>query len=130
MSYGARQAMGAARFSSPLSQLFLFYMHGAVTRVPASETAFGARRSQWDFDAIGQWSDGTESVGHIAWVRELWGRLEPHLQGSAYVNHISADDQPEKIRASFGANYQRLRAIKAEYDKANQFRVNSNIAPT
>jgi FAD/FMN-containing dehydrogenase len=121
---------GAARFSSPLSQLFLFYMHGAVTRVPASETAFGARRSQWDFDAIGQWSDGAESVGHIAWVRELWGRLEPHLQGSAYLNHISADDRPEKIRASFGTNYQRLRAIKAEYDKANQFRVNSNIAPT
>jgi FAD binding domain/Berberine and berberine like len=121
---------GAARFSSPLSQLFLFYMHGAVTRVPVSETAFGARRSQWDFDAIGQWNDGAESVGHIAWVRELWGRLEPHLQGSAYVNHISADDQPEKIRASFGTNYQRLRAIKAEYDKANQFRVNSNIAPT
>jgi FAD/FMN-containing dehydrogenase len=121
---------GAARFSSPLSQLFLFYMHGAVTRVPASDTAFGARRSHWDFDAIGQWSDGAESVGHIAWVRELWSRLEPHLQGSAYVNHISADDQPEKIRASFGTNYQRLRAIKAEYDKANQFRVNCNIAPT
>jgi hypothetical protein len=121
---------GATRFSSPLSQLFLFYMHGAVTRVPESETAFGARRSQWDFDTIGQWTDGAESAGHIAWVREMWGRLEPHLQGSAYINHISADDQPEKIRASFGTNYQRLRVIKAVYDKANQFRVNSNIAPS
>ena len=25
---------GAARFSSPLSALFLFYVHGAITRVP------------------------------------------------------------------------------------------------
>ena len=120
---------GAARFSSPLSALFLFYLHGAVTRVPASETAFGARRAQWDFDAIGQWTHGSESAVHIAWLREIWGRLEPHLQGSAYINHIAADDQPEKIRASFGDNHSRLRAIKAVYDKANLFRMNSNILP-
>ena len=120
---------GAGRFSSPMSALFLFYLHGAITRVPNDATAFGARAAQWDFDAIGQWADGAESAGHIAWVREIWGRLEPHLQGSAYINHIAADDQPEKIRASFGANHQRLRAIKATYDKAKQFRVNSNIPP-
>ena len=120
---------GAARFSSPLSALFFFHLHGAITRVPADETAFGARKPQWDFDAIGQWKDGAESTGHIAWLREIWARLEPHLQGSAYINHIAADDQPEKIRASFGANHQRLRQIKAKYDKANLFRVNSNIPP-
>ncbi len=120
---------GAARFSSRLSALFFFYVHGAVTRVPASDTAFGARQTQWDFDAIGTWNDASESAGHIAWVRELWGQLEPHLQGSAYINHIAADDRPEKVRASFGQNHQRLREIKAKYDKANLFRVNSNIPP-
>jgi hypothetical protein len=55
--------------------------------------------------------------------------LEPHLQGTAYVNHIAEDDQPEKIRASFGDNLRRLREIKAVYDKANLFRLNSNIPP-
>jgi hypothetical protein len=35
----------------------------------------------------------------------------------------------EKIRASFGTNYQRLRQIKARYNGANLFRVNFNIAP-
>lgn len=120
---------GAGRFSSPLSAFLLFYMHGAVTRVPADATAFGARAAQWDFDAIGQWTDGAESATHIAWVREIWTRLEPHLQGSVYVNHIAADDRPEKVRASFGANHQRLREIKSVYDKANLFRMNSNIQP-
>jgi hypothetical protein len=120
---------GAGRFSSPLSALFLFHLHGAVTRVPANDAAFGARREQWDFDAIGQWTDGAESAEHIAWVREIWSQLEPHLHGSAYINHIAADDRPEKIRASFGENHQRLRAIKTVYDKANLFRVNSNIPP-
>jgi FAD/FMN-containing dehydrogenase len=122
-------AAGAGRFSSPQNALFLFHVHGAVTRVPESATAFGARKTQWDFDAIGQWTDGAESATHIAWVRELWGQLEPHLQGSAYVNHIAADDRPEKVRASFGANHRRLREIKSVYDPANLFRVNSNIPP-
>jgi FAD/FMN-containing dehydrogenase len=120
---------GAGRFSSPMSALLLFYVHGAVTRVPAEATAFGARGVQWDFDAIGQWADGAESAAHIARVREIWGKLEPHLQGTVYINHIAADDRPEKLRASFGENYRRLREIKAVYDKANLFRVNSNIPP-
>jgi hypothetical protein len=119
----------AKTFSSPLSALLFFHMHGAATRVPATETAFAPRRTQWDFDAIGQWADHGESATHTAWVRTLWSKLEPHLQGSAYVNHLAADDQPEKVRASFGANYGRLRALKAVYDPTNLFRVNANIAP-
>jgi len=122
-------AEGAAHFSSPLSALIFFYMHGAATRVPATETAFALRRRQWDFDAIGQWADGAQSAQHIDWVRALWSRLEPHLEGSAYVNHLAADDRPEKVRASFGENYARLRQLKALYDPTNLFRVNANIAP-
>ena len=120
---------GAAHFSSPLSALLFFYMHGAATRVPPTETAFAARRPQWDFDAIGQWTDGAASAQHTAWVRALWNRLEPHLQGSAYVNHLAEDDRPEKVRASFGQNYGRLRQLKAVYDPTNLFRINANIDP-
>ncbi len=120
---------GAASFGSPLSALIFFYMHGAAARVPVTETAFAARRPQWDFDAIGQWADGAESATQIAWVRSLWERLEPHLQGSAYVNHISEDDRPEKVRASYGENYARLSELKAIYDPTNLFRANTNVAP-
>jgi len=120
---------GAKTFTSPLSALIFFHMHGAATRVPSTETAFAPRRAQWDFDAIGQWADGSESAIHTAWVRALWSKLEPHLQGSAYVNHLAADDRPEKVRASFGSNYGRLRALKGVYDPTNLFRVNANIAP-
>ena len=120
---------GASSFSSPLSALLLFNMHGAATRVSPTATAFAARRPQWDFDAIGQWADAGQSAMHIAWVRDLWTKLELHLQGSAYVNHLAADDRPEKVRASFGENYAHLRALKAKYDPKNLFRVNANIAP-
>ena len=120
---------GAKTFTSPLSALLFFHMHGAAIRVPPTDTAFAPRRAQWDFDAIGQWADRGESAIHTAWVRALWSKLEPHLQGSAYVNHLAADDRPEKVRASFGTNYGRLRALKAVYDPTNLFRLNANIAP-
>jgi len=119
----------AGKFSSPLSALIFFYLHGAGTRVPVSKTAFSARRPQWDFDAIGQWVDGAQSATHIEWLRSIWSRLEPHLQGSVYLNHVAADDLPEKVRASFGENYQRLRELKTKFDPTNFFRMNANIPP-
>jgi len=120
----------AAKFSSSLSAFIFFHVHGAAARVPASATAFSARRPQWDFDAIGQWTEGMESAGHIAWVKDFWGRAESHLKGSVYVNHIAADDRPEKVRASFGENYRRLRELKATFDPVNLFRINANIPPS
>jgi hypothetical protein len=120
---------GASKFSSPLSAIVFFYMHGAAARVAPNETAFAARRTQWDFDLIGQWANAAESASHIAWVKSLWGSLEPQLLGTAYVNHLSSDDRPEKVRASFGQNYDRLRQVKRVYDPTNLFRLNANIAP-
>jgi FAD/FMN-containing dehydrogenase len=120
---------GAAGFTSSLSALIFFYMHGAATRPLPTETAFAARRAQWDFDAIGQWADGTTSDQHVTWVRALWSRFEPHLLGRVYVNHLAADDRPEVVRASFGENYTRLRQVKAMYDPTNLFHLNANIPP-
>ena len=124
-----RLVEGAARFSSPLNALIFFYLHGAAARVAPTATAFAARRPLWDFDAIGQWTDPAQSAMHIGWVRALWNELEPHLEGTAYVNHLAADDRPEKVRASFGENYARLRTLKAKYDPRNLFRMNANIVP-
>ena len=120
----------ASRFSSPLSALLFFYMHGAATRVPVDATAFSARRPLWDFDAIGQWTELTESDDHTAWVRTAWDVFAPHLgDGSGYINHLSGDERPEQVRASYGSNLARLRQLKATYDPANTFRMNPNINP-
>jgi FAD/FMN-containing dehydrogenase len=120
---------GARAFSSPLSTILLFHIHGAATRVPASATAVGLRGTKWDVNVLSQWLDPAESPRHIAWTRELWGQVEPLIAGSAYVNHLAGDDKPEKIRASFGANYERLVALKQQYDPTNLFRLNPNVKP-
>jgi FAD/FMN-containing dehydrogenase len=35
----------------------------------------------------------------------------------------------QKLRASYGDNYERLRKLKAKFDPANLFRLNANIPP-
>jgi FAD/FMN-containing dehydrogenase len=120
---------GATTISSPMSAILFFNIHGAGARVPADATAVGLRGNKWDLNVISQWLDPAESPRHIAWTRELWGQIEPLISGSAYLNHLAGDDQPEKVRASFGANYERLVALKQQYDPTNLFRLNPNVKP-
>jgi FAD/FMN-containing dehydrogenase len=42
---------------------------------------------------------------------------------------MAAEDKPEKVRASYGENFARLRELKRIYDPMNLFRVNANISP-
>jgi FAD/FMN-containing dehydrogenase len=119
----------AARSTSPMNVLIFFYMHGAGSRVPADQTAFAARRTQWDFDIIGQWGDPAESARHVDWVRRAWDKMTPALGNTGYINHLAADDPPEKVRASYGTNLERLRQLKTKYDPTNFFRLNPNITP-
>jgi FAD/FMN-containing dehydrogenase len=119
----------ASSFTSPLSAMVFFYMHGVATRVPAADTAFSARRALWDIDVIGQWDNPAESDRHIGWVRATWDKMAPLMEDRAYINHIAADDPPDKVRASYGSNHGRLRQLKAQYDPANLFRMNPNITP-
>jgi len=52
----------------------------------------------------------------------------PFSAGGAYVNFMMEEGQ-ERVKASFGRNYDRLAAIKQKYDPKNFFRVNQNIRP-
>jgi FAD/FMN-containing dehydrogenase len=119
----------ASSFTSPLSAMVFFYMHGAATRVPVADTAFSARRALWDIDVIGQWDNPAESDRHIGWVRATWDKMTPLMEDRGYINHIAADDPPEKVRASYGSNHGRLRQLKTQYDPTNLFRMNPNITP-
>ena len=119
----------AASFTSPLSAMLFFYMHGAAARVPAADTAFSARRVQWDFDVIGQWDTPAESDRHIGWVRASVGRDgTPHGGPRLHQPHRRRRPTREGPRL-LRIQPRRLRQLKAQYDPTNLFRLNPNITP-
>ena len=61
-------------------------------------------------------------------VREIWSTIEPYAAGAAMVNHLNTEDRVERIRASYGGNYDKLSAIKRKYDPTNFFRLNALVS--
>jgi Berberine and berberine like len=63
------------------------------------------------------------------WVRQAWTRLRPFSTGATYVNFQTADEGGDRVRATYGANYDRLVETKRRWDPGNLFRSNRNIPP-
>ena len=110
------------------TQVVIEHMHGAASRVPATETGFGLRRVSYSINIMPAWSDPALAEKCISWARALSARLEPFGASDSYVNYL-ADEGAAAVRASYGVNYQRLSQLKKKYDPENFFRSNQNIAP-
>src|SRR4051812_20999292 len=66
----------------------------------------------------------------IAWTKNFYDAVHPYSAGGAYVNFLMGDEGEERVKKTYGGNYERLAAIKKKYDPDNFFRVNQNIKPS
>jgi FAD/FMN-containing dehydrogenase len=118
----------AAKKPSPLSGILVQTACGAASRVPSDAMAFAHRRFPYAPVIVSQWLDAADSKKNIAWARECWTALHAHAGGGVYVNDLGPDDE-DRVRTGYGANYERLAALKTKYDPDNFFRLNPNIKP-
>jgi FAD/FMN-containing dehydrogenase len=111
-----------------MSAVQLRVLGGAMARVPADATAFAHRGSRIMANVVAMYQDPAERPQHEEWVLDLAGALNDGDDG-AYTGFLG-DEGEERVRAAYpGATYDRLAAIKAEYDPDNVFRLNHNIPP-
>jgi hypothetical protein len=111
------------------TQVILEHMHGAASRVPVEQTAFGLRRVHYSINIMPAWTDPTMAEKCITWAQGFASALNGFGASDAYVNYLG-EEGPSAVKASYGANYARLAALKKKYDPTNFFRFNQNIAPT
>jgi FAD/FMN-containing dehydrogenase len=117
------------RCQSPMSEIYLEHIHGAVARVGVGETAFPLRSPAYNFVVAAQWMDPADDEQCIAWARETYAALQPFVGLGRYVNYLDDDEPGDAVAAAYGPNYRRLREIKAKYDPENFFHMNQNIRP-
>lgn len=118
-----------AKVPSPHSAVMLEHYHGAYSRPAPAATAYHHRRTTYDVVIIGNWTDPADNDRNIAWARKLFQAVQPQTSEAVYVNFLDRDDGPDRVRAAYGENYERLVAVKRQYDPTNFFRMNQNIRP-
>jgi FAD/FMN-containing dehydrogenase len=102
---------------------------GAAARVGAEKTAFG-RRPPFLLAFESSWSDPQDTEAAIAWTREAHASMRQFSSSGAYLNFPGfGEEKDDLVRAAYGANYERLARLKAQYDPTNLFRMNLNIRP-
>lgn len=118
----------AAKLPSMHSTMHMYPISGAASRVKNSATPWSYRDAMWAQVMVGVDPDPANKEKISSWAKEYWNELHPYSAGGAYVNFMM-DEGEDRIRATYGKNYDRLAKIKKRYDPTNLFRVNQNIKP-
>jgi len=111
------------------STMHLYPIDGAAARPGPHDTAFSYRGARYGQVVVGVDPDPANNERMSAWAKAYHDELHPHSAGGGYVNMMMHDEGPERVRASYRDNYDRLVDVKRRYDPLNLFHINQNIAP-
>lgn len=115
---------------SPLSQVQLEHLHGAVHRVAAGTNALTFGDAKFNLLVNAKWTDPGRDEANIRWAREGYSRLERFTRAGAYPNYLFQETR-ERVRQAYGDEaYARLVNLKDRYDPTNFFKLNQNIEPS
>jgi len=117
-----------SKIPTPLSQMHLYPISGAASRVGATDTPWAYRDAKYAGVIVGVDPDPVNAEKITSWCKDYWEALHPYSSGGAYSNFMM-DEGQERVKASYKQNYDRLSKIKRTYDPNNLFRVNQNIKP-
>ena len=73
--------------------------------------------------------DEPDAEAFRRWIRDAGERIRPFSTGGNYINFQTADEGDDRVRATYGANFDRLADVKRRYDPDNLFRSNRNVPP-
>ena len=107
--------------TSPYSMVNWHHFHGAATRIPAEEIAFGLRQEHFMVEIVAAWDpSGSNGAAHRQWAQDLWESLASFALPGGYANQLGPRDR-EQARDAYGSNGPRLRAVKRRFDPDGVF---------
>jgi FAD/FMN-containing dehydrogenase len=114
----------------PGAEVGFLHIAGAVNERSEDDGAVGNRDARYVVGVNGMWEPGEPGSGEfVQWIRAAAERVRPFSTGAAYINFQTADEGDERIRATYGTNFDRLVRVKQRYDPHNLFHTNRNVSP-
>ncbi len=131
LTQGAVSALIAAAEArtSPLSAIALQSFHGTPTRVAPEATAFATRQRHFLVSIVAAWEEDSREADarHACWARDTSAALEPFALPGGYANLLGPNETAQLANA-YGANLDRLRAIKRRVDPNSHFTASGPIS--
>jgi hypothetical protein len=118
-----------AKKGNVFSAMHLYPIDKAVHSRRKDETAWSTRDATWSMVIVGIDPDPDNAGTIKSWARDYWNAVHRFDLPGAYPNFMMDDEGDQRVRASFGQNYERLAELKRKFDPANVFHVNHNIKP-
>ncbi len=119
----------SATLPQPTGSQHVLFPAGGVAGRSTADYPVPWRSAPWVAHPFGVWSDRSDDERCRAWVRDVRAAVQPWATGDVYLNFIG-DEGRDRVEAGFGPHaWQRLQAVKREYDPANVFHLNHNIDP-
>ncbi len=117
-------------FGRPPGQILIESLHGAPKDTDPSTAAVGFREAAFNVSVMASWLDPALDERQMEWARDTAAAIEPWSVSGGYINYMQADEPIERLRAAFGDQaFERLQALKRQYDPNNVLRRNQNIPP-
>jgi FAD binding domain/Berberine and berberine like len=113
---------------SPTTAVAFQQIHGAAARVDPSATAYPHRDEHHNFEIVSNWDDPADSARNIEWTRAFFEAMQPFLERGVYINALG-EEGDDRVKAAYGANYERLAALKQKYDPTNFFHATHTVRP-
>jgi FAD/FMN-containing dehydrogenase len=115
------QAAREAR--SPLFEIVLRPLGGAVAERAADATAFSFRHADLLLEVIAGWFPGDpDPAAHRAWMTRTWESVLDRSCGGADVNHLGLDETAEHVRSAWSpSTYARLQQVRRRVDPDEVF---------
>jgi FAD/FMN-containing dehydrogenase len=110
------------------TQHIAFPWGGAVAR-GAAASPMANREAPWVIHPLTMWEDPADDDRAIRWTRDVCADVRPWSTGATYLNFVG-DEGEGRVVAAYGRdNYDRLAAVKAEYDPDDVFHLHHPIRP-
>lgn len=108
------------------SQLFIVAWGGAVRRYDAEHSPLTGREAGFIVHPLLLWEDPADDQRCISLGRAFRQDMRAFSTGATYPNFLG-EEGADRMRSAYGANVERLTAVKATYDPDGVFRTHQAI---
>ena len=112
----------------------LLTCRGAMARAPEFPSALREKAvgPTWMINPGCWWLDAAEDAGHLEWVEDVIQTTQKIAPGRCgqHPNTVSVTRDVDGVRRMYDDRFDRLQALKRQWDPDNMFRGNHNIPPS